>query len=94
MALHEFAKPVTFEGKEYTGLDLDLERLTGKDLINIEAEMTARGVTAIMPEISKGYQMLVAARAAKVPVELIEELPIKEASAITMKVVNFLFASA
>jgi hypothetical protein len=94
MARHEFTKPITFEGTEYTGLDLDLDRLTGKDLINIEAEMTARGIQAVMPEISKSYQMLVAARAAKVPVELIEELPIKDASAITMKVVNFLFGSA
>lgn len=94
MARHEFAKPIIFDGQEYTGLDLDLDRLTGKDLVNIEAEMTARGVQAVMPEISKSYQMLVAARSAKVPVELIEELPIKEASAITMKVVNFLFGSA
>jgi len=94
MSRHEFAKPITFEGTEYSGLDLDLDRLTGKDLVNIEAEMTARGIQAVMPEISKSYQMLVAARAAKVPVELIEELPIKEASAITMKVVNFLFGSA
>ena len=94
MAFHAFAKPFTFEGQEYTGLDLDLDRLTGKDLVNIEAEMAARGIQAVMPEISKSYQMLVAARAAKVPVDLIEALPIKEASTITMKVVNFLFASA
>lgn len=94
MARHEFAKPFTFEGTEHTGIDLDLDRLTGKDLVNIEAEMTARGIQAIMPEISKSYQMLVAARAAKVHVDFIEALPIKEASAITMKVVNFLFASA
>lgn len=91
---HDFAKPFAFEGQEYTGLDLNFDNLTGKDLLNVEAEMTAKGITAIMPEISKVYQMHVAARAAKVPVELIEALPIKEASGITMKVVNFLFASA
>lgn len=94
MSRVEFSKPFTFESVEYTGLDLDLDRLTGKDLINIEAEMTARGVQAPMPEISKSYQMLIAARAARVPVELIEELPMKDASAVTMKVVNFLFGSA
>lgn len=91
---HEFAKPFKFEGQEYTGLDLNLDDLTGKDLLNVESEMAAKGLQAIMPEISKAYQMHVAARAAKVPFELIEALPIKEASGITMKVVNFLFASA
>jgi hypothetical protein len=91
---HVLAKPFTFEGAEYTELDIDLDGLKGSDLVNIEQELTAKGVATVMPEISKQYQMHVAARAAKVPVELIEALPMKEASAITVKVVNFLFASA
>lgn len=90
MAEHILSKPFTFEEKEYTSLDLNMEDLTGADLENIEREMSAAGMVVALPEASKSYQMYVAARAAKVPVELIKALPLRDASAITVKVQSFL----
>jgi hypothetical protein len=55
--------------------------------------MTASGLMVALPEASKSYQMYVAARAAKVPVELIKKLSIKDASAITIKVQSFLLGT-
>lgn len=93
MAQHKLSKPVVYDDKEFTEINLDLDSLTGEDLVNIETEMTASGLMVALPEASKSYQMYVAARAAKVPVELIKKLSIKDASAITIKVQSFLLGT-
>lgn len=86
-----FSKPFTYEGKEYTELILDLNSLKGKDLMNATKEMRALGDVSPVPELSKAYLAVVAAKAAKAPVDLILELPGKEFSKVTLVVQNFLF---
>ena len=44
---HIFNKPFTFEGKEYKELDLNLEGLTGDDLISVERELTVTGTVVV-----------------------------------------------
>lgn len=83
-------KPVTFDEKEVTELDLDLDALTGKDLTNIEQEFTAGGNMAAVPETSKTYLMYVGARAAGVPIELVQAMSAKDVSRLTVQVQNFL----
>ncbi|SDD89831.1 phage tail assembly protein [Sporomusa acidovorans] len=85
-----FRKPFTFEGKEYTEMKLDLDKLTGKDVIDAESEARAMGVRAVMLESSKVYQAILAARAAGVTIDLIQALPAKEFSSVTGEVQGFL----
>lgn len=87
-----FKNPFVFEEKEYKELTLHLESLTGKDIINAAAEArTLETAPSPVPELSKAYQAVVAAKAARVPVEFLLELPAKEFSNITLLVENFLF---
>lgn len=86
----EFAKPHSFEGQEYNGLELDLDGLTGNDLIAAEKETRAMGSQTPVVEFSKTYQAVVGAKAANVPVDMITSLPAREFSRITVYVANFL----
>ncbi|ADE57236.1 MULTISPECIES: phage tail assembly protein [Aminobacterium] len=87
---HELNKPLTFEGKEYKDINVPLESLTGDDIVVAEREFVATGNAAGVAETSKAFQAYVAARAAKVPVELILSLGAKDFTAITLQVQNFL----
>jgi hypothetical protein len=86
----EFAKPVTIEGTEYTGLDLNFDKLTGDDIIACEREFTATGGVATVHELCKGFLAIVAARAAGVAPDVIRALPAREFSKVTVVAQNFL----
>lgn len=84
------SKPVEFEGKTYTELDVNLDGMTGDDIIKAERECLTSGIPMGVAETSKGFLMSLAARSAKVPVEMIYALPIKDVTKITMEVQSFL----
>lgn len=84
------AKPHTYEGKEYSEIELDLESLTGQDLISASNQARVLGDNSPVPELSKTYLAVVAAKAGKVPVDLILSLPAKDFTTVTMTVQNFL----
>lgn len=84
-------KPFDYEGTLYTEIKLDLDSLTGKDMISAEAEARVMGDRTVMLEASKTYHMIVAAKAAKLPVDFFEQLPAKEFTRVTAHVQNFLF---
>ncbi|TGV29902.1 phage tail assembly protein [Mesorhizobium sp. M00.F.Ca.ET.186.01.1.1] len=89
--VYKLSRPFSFDGTEYTELKLDLDDLTGEDLIACERQLNATTDDVVfVKELSKPYLALVAARAAKVPVELIRKLPGKDFSKVTMQVQNFL----
>ncbi len=85
-----FKKSVVHDGREYFKIDLNFEALTGNDAINAEREARIMGDRTAVLEASKYYQAVIAAKASKLPVELIMALPMKEFSAVTMAVQNFL----
>ena len=87
---HIFNKPFTFEGQEYKELDLNLEGLTGDDLISVVRELTVTGTVVVTLQTSQAACLLIASRAAKVPSELIRALPLNEASKLAMGVQGFL----
>lgn len=88
----KFKDPFDFEGKKYEGIDLNLDALTGRDLINAESESTAiMGRPAI--DLDKTYQACIAARAASVPVDMILSLPARDFSHITSEVQSFLLGA-
>ncbi|CAH8247458.1 phage tail assembly protein [Paenibacillus melissococcoides] len=91
--VYKLKKPVTFEGKEYTELNLDFDSLTGRDLINAERQYvrSAQGnELANLKEIMKEMQVYIAAFAAKCPPELILSLGIKDVAEITRLVQVFI----
>lgn len=91
--VYKLSRPFTFEGTEYTELLLDFDSLTGGDLLSCEGQMnTMSSGNEVVPvkQISQAYQALVAARAAKVPVDLIKALPGKDFSKIIVRAQNFL----
>lgn len=85
------SKPIKFEDQEYTELNLDLDSLTGNDMINAAKESKFLGDTSTVPELSKTYLAVIAAKAASVPVDMILALPGRDFSKITVLVQNFLF---
>ncbi|MCM1189801.1 MAG: phage tail assembly protein [bacterium] len=88
-------KPYPFEGKEYTEIDLSgLEDMTAADMIAVEKQYDRSypGVN-VMPEVKVGYAMMMAARAAKLPVEFFDGLPQREAMKVKNRVMGFLFES-
>ena len=84
--------PITFEGETVSALTLDLEGLTGADLINAEqAVITA----SPMPRTSvnamyQDYQAVVGAKAAGKPVELIHALKARDFNEVCVRVQGFL----
>lgn len=80
--------PMKYKDSELSELDLDLESLTGQDLIDIESSITSRGQTVQMS--SQGYFAAIAAKSAHIPVEVIKSLPLKDFMKITNQVIFFL----
>lgn len=91
-AIYTLKKPVTIDGQNYTEVDLsDLDKLTGEDILAIEQEMQSDGfVIAGMAELSKAYLLYIAARAAKINVQILKKFPISDISKITAMAQTFL----
>lgn len=81
-------KAINFEGECITELNLDLDRLTGKDMIDAQKEIHSMDVP--IQEFNKEYLAVLAAKACGYPTDLIPLLGIKDFSAITVQVQNFL----
>jgi hypothetical protein len=85
-------KEVDWDGVTVNEVVLDLDNLTGAHMIAAERQFNLYGGNEGHPlkELSKEYQILVAAQAAKKPVELLHKLSAKDFSRVTIKVQNFL----
>lgn len=85
-------KPYTFEGKEYTELDLSgLEDTTAEDLAAVNRVLSKSGVVSPMPEMTQDFCMHMAARVCKLPIEFFKRLPAREAIRLKNTVTGFLY---
>lgn len=84
-------KKVLHKDKELTELDLNLDELTGLDLLDCEQAVIKSGRQSLLNDFSKAYLIQVAARACKMPAELLESLGAKDFTNITNLTQNFLF---
>lgn len=75
-------------------IDLALDELTGWDLIEVETQMNAEGKFLLMADYSKAFQARVAAKSARIPVEVLEALPARDFNKIASTVQFFLMGSA
>lgn len=87
---HKFRKPFTYEGKTYEKLEFNFERLTGRDMVAIETEMSDNNEYALAPEISRIFQAKMAARAAGVGGDVLGAMPIVDFNKITNACRRFL----
>lgn len=87
---HVFKKPFKWEGIEYKEIEFDFGGLTGNDALSIETEMEQNNEYPLAPEVSKSYQLRMAARAGNVPSDLIAALPFQDFNRITNAARNFL----
>ena len=82
------SKPLKYKDSELSQIDLELDKLTGQDLIDIESGFTARGQNVQL--FSQGYFAAIAAKSAHLPVEVIKSLPVKDFMRVTNQVIFFL----
>jgi len=83
----KFSKPYTFEGETYTELDLSgCDELTGQDAAKAEKIMTARGDTAMFPEMSSSYAFVIASMGTGKPVEFFTGLPLRDSTKVKNRV--------
>jgi hypothetical protein len=88
--VHIFRKPFEYEGAKHATLNFYFERLTGRDMVGIEAEMQARNEYAIDPLLSRNFQSKMAARAGGIASDALEAMPIQEFNKIVSAARNFL----
>ena len=87
---HVFKKPFEYEGKTYTELTFNFERLSGRDMVSIETEMQMNNEYALAPEISRRFQGKMAAKAAGIGSDVLEAMPLKDFNKITNAARSFL----
>ena len=85
--------PFEWCGKRYEEIDLSFETLTGRDMEAVDDEIGAYGLRGLVPAYSRLYQRLLAARAAGVPSDMLENLPLVDYNAIITAAQNFLFVT-
>lgn len=90
---HVLAEPFEFEGKKYEEIEMALESLKGSDMSSVKKQFAAQGEFSPMPAADSDYCMMIAARAAKLPIEFFYELPAPEYYAIAQAVGSFLISS-
>lgn len=85
-------KPIQFDGETVTKLTLDFDDLSAEDLIVCvkQARRIDPEEVSLARATSLSYQMAVAARAAKQPIELIRALKAKDFTQVTQLAANFL----
>ncbi|GIP25471.1 hypothetical protein J23TS9_06010 [Paenibacillus sp. J23TS9] len=93
MEEYKLSKPIEFDGKKIEKLSLNLEGLTGQDIMICEQEFRDRcrpGEIVELIEVNKLFLAILAARAAKAPYDLFAELSAKDFCRITVEVQAFL----
>lgn len=91
----EFKKPVKYNGKEYSKLSFDFDKLTGRDGLAIEEELQMMNKTVIVPAFSGEYLVRMAARACteKIGADIFDYMPIKDYNRIRSAARSFLILS-
>jgi hypothetical protein len=94
MEKYKLLKPITFEGEEVTEIEYDFDSLKGRDIIKAEREVgiAGSGDAKLMLYASPEFQSVVFAKAAKQPVELIQDLYAPDFAEVTALVMSFLMA--
>ena len=86
----QLKKAITHKGQELRELDVPLDKLTGNDLIDVEEHILRTGNPIQSTDFSRVYLIAIAARAAKIPVEVLRMMNAGDFNKVIMEVRNFL----
>ena len=89
----QLKKPITHKGYEIKALDLELDTLTGNDLIDVEEQILKTGNPIQSTDFSRVYLITVAARALRMPVEILKQMCARDFARVVNEVRNFLTLS-
>ncbi len=88
--IHTFKEPFKYADKEHKELIFEFGNLKGKDMIAVNNEILANGGAVTIAEYDVDIQCKLAAKAAKVGSDVIENLPIKDFNKIIQATRRFL----
>ena len=95
MDIIKLAKPYVFEGTEYGEIDLSgLDKLTVQDAIDAQLALTGQPSAVILPERSTAYIARLCAKAAGLPIEFFELLPVGAARKVRGAFTEFMTSDA
>ena len=92
MKIH-LKKAIFRKGNELHTLDIPLEDLTGNDLIDVEEQILKTGNPIQSTDFSRVYLISVAARALRMPVEILKQMGAYDFARVISEVRNFLTLS-
>lgn len=84
------SKPYEFDGVTYNELEIDLDALTGRDVVAAKREWARQGNVAAVISIDLEFATFLAAKAARKPYEFFDALPAKDYCRVAQEVINFL----
>lgn len=86
----KFSKPYTFEGKEYTELDLEgLEDIKTSQLSEVSKQFATNEYITPRPEADVTFCCMIAAEVAHLPNQFFNDMPIREGIKVRNCVQNF-----
>lgn len=86
----ELSKPYSFDGVEFTAVEMDLDALTGRDVSAAKKEWVRQGNFSAVTAVDIDFCAYLAAKACKQPMEFVEGLPAKDYCKLAQEVSNFL----
>ncbi|MBR0316522.1 MAG: phage tail assembly protein [Synergistaceae bacterium] len=86
-------KAINFHGEELKELDLNLDNLTGNDLIEAEKQVMMNDNIPMITDFNKSYLIAIAGRVLNIPAETLRTINAKDFSSITSEVQRFLLNS-
>lgn len=85
-------KPIHFEGKQYSRIDLSgLENIRAEDMVEVNRRLNRKGNVDFLQEMTLEYALNLAAVACQMPVEFFMELYPWEAMQVKNRVTGFLY---
>lgn len=85
-----FEKPIKFEEKDYTDINLKLDSLSARDISRIKNQWATEGNFSPYPATDLDFCVMVAMAAAKLPTEFIDKMSAKDYIKLAQEVSNFL----
>ena len=88
---YTFKRPLVVNGQTYKTITFNFENLNAEDMAAASAQLLSEGIAgSVMFETNKVYLLCLAARAAKMNYEDLKRASIKDGTAITLMMQNFL----
>lgn len=87
-------KPITIEEKEIKKIQLNLDDLTGKDILDADMQLRMRGVAGMNPIYSQDGLMIIASKVSGLLPDDLERLSAPDFLEVTANVSNFLMGWA